>query len=111
MLKLGRFYYTSRGFDLLQVASSGKHNVSFTLNKIMKQLAFLIVSFTPCLKNIAQISSHSFWPNQLNFTVFCIYLTFSELQEIPRSLDVFHYIFQWHVISCGSKEAHRNDVK
>ena len=35
----------------------------------MKQLAFLIISSTPSLKNIAQISNHS-WPNQLIFTIF-----------------------------------------
>ena len=36
----------------------------------MKQLAFLIIPSPTYLKNIAQISSHSFWPNQLIFTVF-----------------------------------------
>jgi hypothetical protein len=35
----------------------------------MNQPASLIVSSTPSLKNIAQISSHSFWQNQLIFTV------------------------------------------
>ena len=39
----------------------------------MKQLAFLIILSTPSSKNImTQISSHSFWLNQLTFTVFCI---------------------------------------
>ena len=35
----------------------------------MKQLAFLIISSNPSLRNIAQISSHSFWPTQLIFSV------------------------------------------
>ena len=37
---------------------------------MIKQLAFLIISPTPSLKYIAQISSCSLWLNQLNFTVF-----------------------------------------
>ena len=37
----------------------------------MKQFAFLIISSTPSLKGIAQFSSHSLWPNQLIFIVFC----------------------------------------
>jgi hypothetical protein len=36
----------------------------------MKQLAFLIISSTPSLKIIAQISSHSLLPYQLTFIVF-----------------------------------------
>ena len=40
--------------------------------KIMEQLASLIISSPPSLKNIAQISRHSFWPNQLIFAVFRI---------------------------------------
>ena len=39
----------------------------------MKQLLFLNISSTPSLKNIAQISNHSLWPNQLIFTVFRIF--------------------------------------
>jgi hypothetical protein len=35
----------------------------------MKQATILIISSTPSLKNIAQVSSHSLWPNQLIFTV------------------------------------------
>ena len=35
----------------------------------MKQLAFLIISTTPFVRNIARISSHSFWLIQLLFTV------------------------------------------
>ena len=38
----------------------------------MKQRAFLIISSTPSLKNIAQISSHSLWLSQLIFTVFFV---------------------------------------
>ena len=57
MLILKRLYYTSlRGFDLLaslEIVTIYLHGV-----KIMKQLAFLIISSTPSLKNIAQISSH-----------------------------------------------------
>ena len=37
----------------------------------MKQLAFRIISSTS-LKNVAQISSHSFWTNELIFIVFRI---------------------------------------
>ena len=36
----------------------------------MNQLAFLIISSTPSLKNIAQISIHYIWPNKLIFSVF-----------------------------------------
>ena len=61
MLKLGRLYYTSREVDLL--ASLGTCNSSCTWYTIMKQLVFLIISSTPFLKNIAQISSHYFWLN------------------------------------------------
>ena len=48
MLKLGRLYFTNRGFDLLP--SLGKHSCLFTWNKFMKQLAILITSSTPSLK-------------------------------------------------------------
>lgn len=49
----------------------------------MKQLAiFLVISSTPLLENIAQVSSHSFWPNQHIFIIFrfstllvCLYVT------------------------------------
>jgi hypothetical protein len=51
-LSLGRLYYTSRGFDLL--AFVRKCNYLFTNNKITKQLAFLIISSSPSLKNIIQ---------------------------------------------------------
>jgi hypothetical protein len=51
MLKLERLYCTSRGFDLL--ASLGERDQLFTRNKIMIQHAFLVVSFTSSLKNIA----------------------------------------------------------
>lgn len=40
----------------------------------MKHLTFLIISSTPSLKIFAQISTCSFWPNQLVSTVFRIYL-------------------------------------
>ena len=52
MFKLGRLYCTSRGFDLL--ASLKKCNQSFTRNKNTKQHAFLIISSSSSLKNIAQ---------------------------------------------------------
>ena len=52
MFRLGRLYCTSRVFDLL--ASSKKCNQLFTRNKITKQRAFHIVSFSPSLKNVAQ---------------------------------------------------------
>ena len=48
MHKLGRFYYTSRGFDLL--ASLDKCNQVLTWNKMLKQLAFLIISTTPSMQ-------------------------------------------------------------
>ena len=70
MLKLGRLYCTSKGVDLL--ASLGNRDWLLTWNKCMKQLAFLIISTTPFLENIAQISSHWFWPNQLIFIIFRI---------------------------------------
>ena len=54
----------------------------------MKQLAFLIISSTPSLKNIAQISSHSFWPNQFIFIVFCI----STLYTVDGTLNL---AFEW----------------
>ena len=38
----------------------------------MKELAFLIISSTPSLKNIVQISNHSFWRDQLIFIIFRI---------------------------------------
>ena len=68
MLHLGRLYYTSRAFDLL--ASLGECSYYFTGNKITKQLAFLIIPSASSMKNIARISSHSLWPNQLIFTIF-----------------------------------------
>jgi hypothetical protein len=37
----------------------------------MKQLAFLIISSTPSMIKIAQISSHSFWSNQFIFSILC----------------------------------------
>jgi hypothetical protein len=49
-----------------------KYNELLTWNKIMKQLAILIISCAPFVKNVAQISSHSFWPNQLILTFLCI---------------------------------------
>ena len=54
MFRLGRLYCTSReeGLDLL--ASLRICNYLFTKNKIMKQLAFLIISSSPSLKNTAQ---------------------------------------------------------
>ena len=52
MFRLGRLYYTSRGFDLL--ASLKKCNNLFTRDKIRKQLAFLVVSSSSSLKSIAQ---------------------------------------------------------
>jgi len=44
----------------------------YYLHKIQlwNNFAFLITSSTPSLKNIAQISSHSFWPNHLIVTIF-----------------------------------------
>ena len=42
------------------------------MGKAMEQLAFLIVSSTPSLKNnIAQISSHSFQQSPFIFSIFC----------------------------------------
>ena len=38
----------------------------------MKQLVFLIISSTPSLKSIAQISNHSIWLNRIIFIVFYI---------------------------------------
>ena len=38
----------------------------------MKQLAFLIISSTPSMKNVAQVSTHSIWLNQLIVTIFRI---------------------------------------
>jgi hypothetical protein len=40
----------------------------------MKQLAFFIISSIPSLKTIAQISNHSFEPNQLIFYRLYFYL-------------------------------------
>jgi len=48
MLKLGKLYYTNRGFDLL--SSSRKNEKIFKWNKITRQLTFLIISSTPSLK-------------------------------------------------------------
>ena len=45
------------GFDLLDPLR--KCNQLFTWNTIMKQIAFLIISYTPSMKNVAQISSYS----------------------------------------------------
>ena len=59
------FYFTNRGFDLL--ASLKKCNQLYTWNKNTKQIAFLIISSTPSLKNISQSSSHSFWPKLAYF--------------------------------------------
>ena len=70
MVELGRLYCTGKGFDLL--ASLRKCNLLFTRNKITKQLAFLVKFFTLLLRNIAQISSHSFYVNQLIFIIFCM---------------------------------------
>ena len=54
MFRLGKLYYTSRGFDLL--ASLKKSNLFFTRNKFTKQLAFLIIpSSSPSLRCFAQI--------------------------------------------------------
>ena len=52
----------------------------------MKQFAFLIISYTPSLENIAQILSHSFWPNQLTFTIFHI-STLGNAQYIVHNLE------------------------
>jgi hypothetical protein len=53
MFRLGRLYYTSKEFALL---ASIFEKMSFTRNKITKQLAvFLIISSSPSRKNIAQI--------------------------------------------------------
>ena len=68
MLQLGRLYYTSTRFDLL--ASLGRCNSLFIGKKITKQLAFLIIFSASSMKNIAQTSSHSLWPNHLIFTIF-----------------------------------------
>ena len=58
-------------FKLL--ASLGKCNYLFTRNKMMKQLAFFIISSTPSLRNIAQISNQFF--GQLNLLkMFSIFL-------------------------------------
>ena len=48
--------------------------------KLQKHLALLIISSPPSPKISAQISDHSFWPNQLIFTV-CRVSTLSEEQQ------------------------------
>jgi hypothetical protein len=55
------------------------------IKSIMQQLAFLLVSSTRSLKNIAQIVSHSFWPNRLISTVFYV----STLQR--KILSIFKH--------------------
>ena len=67
MLKLGRLYYIVGGVDLL--SSLRKCNYLFTWNTITKHVAFLIVSSTLSLENTAQMSIHSFLPNELIFTI------------------------------------------
>ena len=63
MLKLGRLPCSNKGFDLL--TSLGKCNILFIKNNFIIQLAFLVISSTPSLKNIAQLSNHSF--RRINF--------------------------------------------
>ena len=61
MLKLGRLYCTSKrggGLTYLPLADNVTNYVQ-KKNELTTQLAFLIISFTPSLINIAQISSHS----------------------------------------------------
>ena len=69
----------------------------------MKQLAFLIISFAPSVKNVAHISSHSFWPNQLILTFLCIstlvnshtiQITQHSPRRIPRRLSM-HGAYPW----------------
>jgi hypothetical protein len=56
------------------------------MDLIMKQLAFLIISSTPPLKNIAQISTHSFWLIQLIFTIFHVSTLAPWLQYVGLGL-------------------------
>ena len=59
MPKSRRLYYASEGFDSL--ASLRQYNQLIIGEVIMKQFAFLIISSTPSLKNIAQNSSDFFF--------------------------------------------------
>jgi hypothetical protein len=56
----------------------------------MKQLAFLIISSTPSLRNIAQNFRHSFWPNQLIFTIICIYIYLSDVPPLTVCYKVYY---------------------
>ena len=71
MLNLASLYFTRKGCDLL--ASLEKCNLPFTWIKTMKQVAFLVISSIPSLKNIAQTSSHFFRAHQLISPIF-VYL-------------------------------------
>jgi hypothetical protein len=57
----------------------------------MKQLVFLIISYTPSLKTIAQISSHSFWLNRL----ICIVFPYIYLILPNSSTKIQHVKAQW----------------
>lgn len=59
----------------------------FTRNTIRKQLAFVITSSTQNLKNIAHISSHSFWSYQLISAV-SPYSALQFVRSIPTSIFV-----------------------
>ena len=74
MLRLGRLKCTNTGFDLL--ASLGEFNYLFAGHKTTKQLAFLMISSTPSLKNIAQIQVIIF--SQINLiSLFSVYLPYA----------------------------------
>jgi hypothetical protein len=60
------------------------------MNIIIKQLTFLIIPLLHFWKNIAQISSHSLWPDQFMFTSFYIstlYLSVAWLGIDLRFMD------------------------
>ena len=82
MFKFKRLWCTSRGLDLL--ASLGNVTNYLYATKLWNNL-HSSSSSTPSLENIAQFSSHSFWTNQLIFTVFCI---------CNFRMDKKRYIFQ-----------------
>lgn len=106
--------YTSKEFDVL--ASLRDCNQLSTWNKIMKQHAFFITSSTPRLKNIAQKSSHSFWPNQHIFHPCSTFLPYvSHHDSWPYKGK--HQGTRWHYLvaafsfsdKCPGKEGNSRD--
>ena len=69
MLKLRRLYYMSNGLDLLALSEI---ELIVYMEWIMKQYAFLTISYASSLENIAHISSRHFGLVQLIFTRFHI---------------------------------------